>query len=592
MVFLFEARAGAEANYVVYMGADKHENEGLIEWGWFTDVWFHVDGLSSAHVYLRVPLAKALCACTSKRCSCVLDSIPDETVEEMCQLVKNNSIEGCKKASVMVVFTPWSNLHKDETRMVTGSVGFHDSKLRRFRRVDKNKEIVKRIEKTKTEATPDLQRDKLAFDARVVVLRKQRLTEARASDLEQNGDSRKDALMKRQARDEFLASGGYHAPASSYASAPPPPPPASSVVFDDQLQTDMRKKAAGDAASGVDKGLDSLMSALDVKKGDVKKARPKPAATVADDEPARPQWQEEDARRAAESTGEAQWLRARGYGKAAVDQALLATRSKLDALARLYRADDADAGVGADDALLAQAAEERGEEHEALEAIFEDDLEALGEAGDFGLAPLPGFENAADASAPPLRFEFYASVAPAYPAGGAAHLLPVAAVVGGGLTEASLLRVTRALNAHALANADAGQLFFDLATLAAEEATTLLEQQALEAQRAAAKVAAVERAALLGTAAAAPPPAAEFSEEEQFKRDLARAKKASDAKARLGCFAEKQEFGRPANFSIRGSGEACADSFGAQAPKAPKVAKPSRMAEDFDDLIGVVRVAR
>ena len=41
------------------MGADKYENEGLFEWGQTRDVWFHVDGLSSAHVYLRLPLAAA-----------------------------------------------------------------------------------------------------------------------------------------------------------------------------------------------------------------------------------------------------------------------------------------------------------------------------------------------------------------------------------------------------------------------------------------------------------------------------------------------------------------------------------------------------
>ena len=41
MVFFFEAAAGVEKNYVVYMGADKFENEGLIEWGWTSDIWFH-----------------------------------------------------------------------------------------------------------------------------------------------------------------------------------------------------------------------------------------------------------------------------------------------------------------------------------------------------------------------------------------------------------------------------------------------------------------------------------------------------------------------------------------------------------------------
>lgn len=39
---------------MLYMGKDKHENEDLIRYGFPEDVWFHVDNLSSAHVYLRM----------------------------------------------------------------------------------------------------------------------------------------------------------------------------------------------------------------------------------------------------------------------------------------------------------------------------------------------------------------------------------------------------------------------------------------------------------------------------------------------------------------------------------------------------------
>jgi hypothetical protein len=44
-----------ETGYTIYMGKDKYENEELIRWGWPEDIWFHVDDLSSAHVYLRQP---------------------------------------------------------------------------------------------------------------------------------------------------------------------------------------------------------------------------------------------------------------------------------------------------------------------------------------------------------------------------------------------------------------------------------------------------------------------------------------------------------------------------------------------------------
>lgn len=43
----------------MYMGRDKYENEDLIKYGFPEDVWFHVDNLSSAHVYLRLPKASA-----------------------------------------------------------------------------------------------------------------------------------------------------------------------------------------------------------------------------------------------------------------------------------------------------------------------------------------------------------------------------------------------------------------------------------------------------------------------------------------------------------------------------------------------------
>ena len=174
MVFYFtcEYKDPGGEPYIVYMGADKYENEGLIEWGQTRDVWFHVDGLSSAHVYLRLPLAAAQDAGT--RCGDLLDRIPDPVVEEMCQLVKANSIEGCKRASVMVVWTPWANLHKDETCMQAGAVGFHDSKLRRLRRVDKDKSIVKKLEKTRREAHPDLQQERLQYERDAIRWRKNR----------------------------------------------------------------------------------------------------------------------------------------------------------------------------------------------------------------------------------------------------------------------------------------------------------------------------------------------------------------------------------------------------------------------------------
>ncbi len=59
-----------------------------------------MDDLSSAHVYLRLPKDSTL------------DDIPAETLEDCAQLVKANSIQGCKLSTVDVVYTPWANLRK------------------------------------------------------------------------------------------------------------------------------------------------------------------------------------------------------------------------------------------------------------------------------------------------------------------------------------------------------------------------------------------------------------------------------------------------------------------------------------------------
>ena len=58
-----------------------------------------------------------------------------------------------------VCYTPWANLRKEE-RMDVGTIGFHDEKLRLLITVEKDKEEIKRVSKTKTEAFPDLAADR------------------------------------------------------------------------------------------------------------------------------------------------------------------------------------------------------------------------------------------------------------------------------------------------------------------------------------------------------------------------------------------------------------------------------------------------
>lgn len=132
MVFWYQSTDG----HVIYMGRDKFENEELIKYGWDEDLWFHVDDLSSAHVYLRMNKGEEW------------TSLDEKLVRECAQLVKENSITGKKKEKVDVTYTPWSNLHKT-AGMETGAIGFHDENMKRkVKNVERDKEVVKAITKT------------------------------------------------------------------------------------------------------------------------------------------------------------------------------------------------------------------------------------------------------------------------------------------------------------------------------------------------------------------------------------------------------------------------------------------------------------
>ena len=67
---------------MIYMGKDKYENEELLKFFFPEDIWFHVDNLSSAHVYLRLNKEESF------------ESIEQTLLDECCQLVKENSIDG------------------------------------------------------------------------------------------------------------------------------------------------------------------------------------------------------------------------------------------------------------------------------------------------------------------------------------------------------------------------------------------------------------------------------------------------------------------------------------------------------------------
>lgn len=57
-----------------------------------------------------------------------IENIPKALLEDACQLVKANSIQGCKLAEVKIVYTMWSNLKK-LPGMKPGEVSFHNPSI-------------------------------------------------------------------------------------------------------------------------------------------------------------------------------------------------------------------------------------------------------------------------------------------------------------------------------------------------------------------------------------------------------------------------------------------------------------------------------
>lgn len=122
-----------------------------------------MDNLSSAHVYLRLPRGKAI------------DDIPEDLLEECCQLVKQNSIQGCKDNNVPIVYTMWGNLKKTAD-MVVGQVSFHKQKAVKRCVVERKKnDILNRINKTRREEFPDLAAQREAYESDVSRIKKREL---------------------------------------------------------------------------------------------------------------------------------------------------------------------------------------------------------------------------------------------------------------------------------------------------------------------------------------------------------------------------------------------------------------------------------
>ncbi|KAJ1031144.1 hypothetical protein NDA18_002363 [Ustilago nuda] len=141
---LYFTSTSVEPPALIYMGKDKFENEELLKYGLENDVWFHVDKLSSAHVYLRLPPNIES-----------WETIPEALINDCSQLVKANSIEGNKKSNLTIIYTPWANIKKTGDMAVGAVTFFNDRKVKRFHIKEKDNAIVNKLNKTKKEVQVD-----------------------------------------------------------------------------------------------------------------------------------------------------------------------------------------------------------------------------------------------------------------------------------------------------------------------------------------------------------------------------------------------------------------------------------------------------
>ncbi|KAL0577119.1 hypothetical protein V5O48_004872 [Marasmius crinis-equi] len=171
MVLFFTSTATTPPT-IIYMGRDKVENEELIKYAWPQDLWFHVDKLSSAHVYLRMPE------------SMTWDTIPEALLTDCAQLVKANSIEGNKKDNLTIIYTPADNLKKTGD-MAVGQVSFHsDKRVKRVHVAKRENPIVNRLNKTKVEKEVDHEQERVDRIKKETAIRRAAAAEKKKADLE------------------------------------------------------------------------------------------------------------------------------------------------------------------------------------------------------------------------------------------------------------------------------------------------------------------------------------------------------------------------------------------------------------------------
>jgi hypothetical protein len=179
----------SDPRFIIYLGKDKYENESLIKYGFPIDVWFHVEGYSSAHVYLRLPDG------------ITINNIPSNILEECCQIVRDGSKEGRKQESVKICYTKWENLRKGKN-MEIGEIGFkNDKEIHYINNVKKNKELLNKLKKTWIEKQIDYEKEKEMYLLEEKNKRKKEEEIAKKKELE---EIKKNKEIQKEKRFEYI----------------------------------------------------------------------------------------------------------------------------------------------------------------------------------------------------------------------------------------------------------------------------------------------------------------------------------------------------------------------------------------------------
>eukprot|EP00526_Cylindrotheca_closterium_P009291 CAMPEP_0113634582 /NCGR_PEP_ID=MMETSP0017_2-20120614/18013_1 /TAXON_ID=2856 /ORGANISM="Cylindrotheca closterium" /LENGTH=427 /DNA_ID=CAMNT_0000545299 /DNA_START=365 /DNA_END=1648 /DNA_ORIENTATION=- /assembly_acc=CAM_ASM_000147 len=344
-----------------------------------------------------------------------------------------------------MVYTPHSNLKKT-FEMDSGTVTYHNTKLCRYGRCDKDRPCIKRLEKSKSEDIKVDFYEEFQQHERNMVVRKK--------------NQRKQGAMSSDLYDPML----------------------------DDLKTAKHKsQRQGDELSGIDAALGEL----DFAKATIdEKGHHGPQSSANDDFHSNkdPLWMQEDKRRRMESNPYLIFLCERGYPLDQAKRTLEAHPKKLTALKVLFFAGAGDNSMDSPgDIDQEELKSARQEEKEVLQAIFgEDDPNVQFQEGDESnldsVFPITLYEPPDRYELPPpLLMEVYASNTN-YPL----HGPPVLAVKGGGLSEVILNKLTQLLVKEAMTRAEeeAGDpQIFNLIQFVGEQVETLVEEEGVELKK-------------------------------------------------------------------------------------------------------------